>query len=76
MKITTKNNYQVIIMNDLSNVNDDSILIFEYFTASGVEDDSIVSEACEIIRSLAIELKDLDTYVLVCKAFENIFSTN
>ena len=60
-------------MNDLSNVNDDSILIFEYFTASGVEDDSIVSEACEIIRSLAIELKDFDTYVLVCKAFENIF---
>ena len=50
-------------MNDLSNVNEDSILIFEYFTASGINEPTIISEACEIIRSLAIELKDFDTAV-------------
>ena len=60
-------------MNDLSNVNEESILIFEYFTASGINEPTIISEACEIIKSLAIELKDFDTYVLVAKAFENIF---
>lgn len=60
-------------MNVLSNVNEDSILIFEYFTASGVDDPTIISEAEEIIRSLAIELKDFDVYVLVSKNFENIF---
>ncbi|WP_297979223.1 ATP-grasp domain-containing protein [uncultured Methanobrevibacter sp.] len=60
-------------MSDLKNVNQDSILIFEYFTSSGVTDLSIVSEAEEIIRSLAIELRDKDIYVLVSKEFEDLF---
>lgn len=60
-------------MNDLSNVNEDSILIFEYFTSSGINDPTIISEACEIIKSLAIELKDFDIYALVANNFKNIF---
>lgn len=60
-------------MDKIKDVNDDSILCFEYFTAQGVEDLSIVSEAVEIIRSLVLELKDEDTYVLLAKQFENIF---
>ena len=60
-------------MVDLKDVNDDSILVFEYFTASGVEDLSIVSEAVELIRSLVSDLKDEDIYVLLAKQFENIF---
>ena len=60
-------------MLDLKDVNDDSILVFEYFTASGVEDLSIVSEAVELIRSLVSDLKDEDIYVLLAKQFENIF---
>ena len=59
-------------MVDLKDVNDDSILVFEYFTASGVEDLSIVSEAVELIRSLVSDLKDEDIYVLLAKQFENI----
>lgn len=60
-------------MDKIKDVNDDSILCFEYFTAQGVEDLSIVSEAVEIIRSLVLELKDEDVYVLLAKQFENIF---
>ena len=59
-------------MVDLKDVSDDSILVFEYFTASGVEDLSIVSEAVELIRSLASDLKDEDIYVLLAKQFESI----
>ena len=60
-------------MLNLKDVNDDSILVFEYFTASGVEDLSIVSEAVELIRSLVTDLKDEDIFVLLAKQFENIF---
>lgn len=60
-------------MYDLSNVNKESILIFEYFTASGENDPSIISEAKEIIRSLVLDLKELDIYVLISDKFENIF---
>ena len=58
---------------DLKDVTDDSILIFELFTASGIEDLSIVSEAIEIIKSLVYDLRDEDAYVLIAKPFENIF---
>ncbi len=61
-------------MVDLKDVNDDSILVFEYFTASGVEDLSIVSEAVEVIKSLVSDLKDEDTYVLLAKQFKDIFN--
>ena len=60
-------------MSILKDVNDDSILVFEYFTASGVEDLSIVSEAVELIKSLVSDLKDEDIYVLLAKQFEDIF---
>ncbi len=60
-------------MYDLANVNEESVLVFEYFTASGVDDPTIISEAEEIIRSLIIELKDFDTYVLISEKFKNIF---
>lgn len=60
-------------MNDLSNVTKDSILVFEYFTASGVDDPSIISEAQEIIRSLVNELNDLDIYILISNIFEDLF---
>ena len=60
-------------MYNLSNVNKESILIFEYFTASGENDPSIISEAKEIIRSLVLDLKELDIYVLISDKFENIF---
>ena len=58
---------------DLKDVTDDSILVFELFTASGIEDLSIVSEAVELIRSLVNDLKDEDTYVLIAEPFKNIF---
>lgn len=61
------------MVNNLNKITADSILIFEYFTASGTNNPSIISEACEIIRSLVKDLKDLDTYVLISKQFENIF---
>ena len=65
--------YAMALDKNYIDVNDDSILVFEYFTASGVEDLSIVSEAVELIRSLASDLKDEDIYVLLAKQFENIF---
>jgi len=54
-------------------ITDDSILLFEYFTASGVDDPAIISEACEIIRSLVLDLKDEDIIVLLSKDFKNLF---
>lgn len=60
-------------MVDLKDVNDDSILVFEYFTSAGVEDLSIVSEAVELIRSLVSDIKDEDIYVLLTKQFKDIF---
>ncbi|WP_295622582.1 ATP-grasp domain-containing protein [uncultured Methanobrevibacter sp.] len=60
-------------MVDLKDVNDDSILVFEYFTSAGVEDLSIVSEAVELIRSLVSDIKDEDIYVLLAKQFKDIF---
>ena len=60
-------------MVDLKDVNDDSILVFEYFTAAGVEDLSIVSEAVELIRSLVSDLNEEDIYVLLAKQFKDVF---
>ena len=50
-----------------------SILIFEYYTASGTDDPAIISEAEEIVRSIVLDLKDEDICVLVSKQFEHIF---
>ena len=47
----------------------ESILIFEYFTASGVEDKSIVSEAEALLFTLLRELKDYALDVVVNKHF-------
>ena len=46
-------------------VGDDTILIFEYYTASGTDDPAIISEAEEIVRSIVLDLKDEDICVLV-----------
>ena len=54
-------------------VGDDTILIFEYYTASGTDDPAIISEAEEIVRSIVLDLKDEDICVLVSKQFEHIF---
>ena len=48
----------------MTNTNDDSILVFEYFTASGEKDKSIISEAEALIFDLVKDLKD---YNIECK---------
>jgi predicted ATP-grasp superfamily ATP-dependent carboligase len=49
-----------------------SILVFEYYTASGINDPKIVSEAVAMINSLLDDLKDFNVYFLVSKKFEYI----
>jgi predicted ATP-grasp superfamily ATP-dependent carboligase len=61
-------------MENLENVTEDSILLFEYFTANGVNDLSIISEAAGMIKELADDLKNLDTYLIISKKFENLFN--
>ena len=50
----------------------DSILVFEYYTASGVDDPMIISEAVALIDSLLDDLKDFNAYFLLSKKFEYI----
>ena len=59
------------MMRDLSNCDENSILLFEYFTANGINDMSIISEATGMIKELADDLKHLDIYLLVSKKFKN-----
>jgi predicted ATP-grasp superfamily ATP-dependent carboligase len=53
------------------------ILLFEYFTASYIDDPSIISEAKAMIESILIDLKGLDEtseiYLLVFKEFVSLF---
>ena len=49
----------------MTSINEDSILLFEYFTASGEKDKCIISEAESLIFSLLDDLKDYNiTFVL------------
>ena len=50
----------------------DSILVFEYYTASGTTNPMIISEAVAMINSLLDDLKDLNVYFLLSKNFEHI----
>ena len=50
----------------------DSILVFEYFTASGEKDKCIISEAEELIFALLDDLKDFNVDLVINKSYENI----
>ena len=49
----------------------DSILVFEYFTASGVKDKCIISEAEELIFALLDDLSDFNVDLVINKSYEN-----
>jgi predicted ATP-grasp superfamily ATP-dependent carboligase len=50
----------------------DSILVFEYFTASGENDKCIISEAEALIFALLDDLKDYDVDLVINKSYEGI----
>lgn len=50
----------------------DSILVFEYFTASGENDKCIISEAEKLIFALLDDLKDYNVDLVINKSYENI----
>ena len=50
----------------------DSILVFEYFTASGEKDKCIISEAEELIFALLDDLKEYNVDLVINKSYENI----
>ena len=52
----------------------DSILVFEYFTASGEKDKCIISEAEALLFSLIDDLKDYNLDVVVNKSYESIMN--
>lgn len=52
----------------------DSILVFEYFTASGEKDKSIISEAEELLFSLVGDLKDYKIDLVINNSYENVVS--
>ena len=49
----------------------DSILVFEYFTASGEKDRCIISEAEALIFALLDDLKEFDIDLVINKSYEN-----
>jgi predicted ATP-grasp superfamily ATP-dependent carboligase len=51
----------------------DSILVFEYFTASGEKDKCIISEAEALIFALLDDLKDFNVDLVINKSYENFF---
>ena len=52
--------------------NDDSILAFEYFTASGKKDKCIISEAEALIFSLLDDLKDFNIDLIINESYAEI----
>ena len=50
----------------------DSILVFEYFTASGEKDKCIISEAEELIFALVDDLSDFSIDLVINKSYANI----
>jgi hypothetical protein len=50
----------------------DSILVFEYFTASGEKDKCIISEAEELIFALVDDLSDFNIDLVINKSYEGI----
>ena len=51
----------------------ESILLFEYFTANGINNQSIVLEAVSMIKSLADDLKKENITLLLSKNYEKYF---
>lgn len=49
----------------------DSILVFEYFTASGEKDKCIISEAEKLIFALLDDLKEYNVDLVINKSYEN-----
>ncbi len=58
----------------MMNTNDDSILVFEYFTASGEKDKCIISEAEALLFSLIDDLKDYNLDVVANESYEEIIA--
>ena len=52
--------------------NDDSILVFEYFTASGEKDKCIISEAEALIFALLKDLSSFNVDLVINKSYENV----
>lgn len=50
----------------------DSILVFEYFTASGEKDRCIISEAEALIFALLDDLKEFNVDLVINRSYENI----
>ena len=50
----------------------ESILVFEYFTASGEKDKCIISEAEALIFSLLEDLKEFDVNLLINESYKDI----
>lgn len=59
---------------DLSSISDDSILVFEYYTASGLDELCISSEAASLIMALIEDLKERDIYLLLNKKYRYIMN--
>lgn len=53
----------------MTNMKSDSILVFEYFTASGENDKSIISEAEALIRGLLDDLKEFNVSIILNSAY-------
>ena len=58
----------------MTNTNDDSILVFEYFTASGEKDKCIISEAEALLFALIDDLKDYNLDVVINKSYEKVIN--
>jgi predicted ATP-grasp superfamily ATP-dependent carboligase len=50
----------------------DSILVFEYFTASGEKEKNIISEAEELVFALLDDLSDFNVDLVINKSYEDI----
>lgn len=50
----------------------DSLLVFEYFTASGEKDKCIISEAEELIFALLDDLSDFNVDLVINKSYEEV----
>ena len=58
----------------MTNINNDSILVFEYFTASGEKDRCIISEAEALLFALIDDLKDYNLDVVVNESYGDLVS--
>jgi hypothetical protein len=55
----------------MTNENKDSILVFEYFTASGEKDKCIISEAEALVFALLDDLADFNVDLVINKSYED-----